>query len=65
MIVDNVVHDGIKPKLVIIEAYVEAFVDVKISTQAKLTAVSKLRANEVNTASFFSTKIEDESEMIF
>jgi len=61
--VDNMVDDGVEPKPTIIESSVDvkhtidASIDVKISTQAsieeKSTAVSRLRDNEVNTASFF------------
>jgi len=57
--VENVVDDGVEPKLAMIDVKptVEGSVNVKIlfqaHLQAKPTSVSKLRDYEVNTASFF------------
>ena len=70
--VENVVDDGVVPKPAIIEASMEAFIDVKLiieasvyvknSTQTtveeKTTGVSKLHDKEVNTALFFSQMID-------
>jgi len=69
--VENVVDDGIEPKLLIIEAsvedsgYVKPTIDVKVNLKIpfqahieekpKPTSVSNLRDYEVNTNSFFLT----------
>ena len=68
------VDDGVEPKPPFIKAFVdvkpsiEIYVDVKpsieVSVEAKPTIVSKLRDNEVKTASFFSLRIDGECEMI-
>ena len=47
---------GVKPKPPIIEAFVDVKPSIEACVEAKSSGVSKLLDNEVNTASFFSTK---------
>lgn len=62
--IENPVDDGVEEISSIIEAYVDVKPSIVASFEAKSSGVSNLRDNEVNTASFFSLRIDGECKII-